>query len=115
MQGQNACLKEMAASGNIKLCWHKLGLREDVLEQKLVIRAVTTDDVIELTAGHKKVRKLLQECKIPPFARPHWPVITDVNNHCIAVANIWVSPSHACPDGVLPVFEQFNLFILEPK
>lgn len=115
MQGQNACLKEMAASGNIKLCWHKLGLREDVLEQKLVIRAVTTDDVIELTAGHKKVRKLLQECKIPPFARPHWPVITDVNNHCIAVANIWVSPSHACPYGVLPVFEQFNLFILEPK
>lgn len=115
MQGQKACLKEMVASGNIKLCWHKLGLREDVLEQKLVIRAVTTDDVIELTAGHKKVRKLLQECKIPPFARPHWPVITDICNRCIAVANIWVSPSHACPDGVLPVFEQFNLFILEPK
>ncbi|MDO4249383.1 MAG: tRNA lysidine(34) synthetase TilS [Neisseria sp.] len=115
MQDEKACLKEMAASGNIKLCWHKLGLREDVLEQKLLIRAVTTDDVIELTAGHKKVRKLLQECKIPPFVRSYWPVITDINNHCIAVANIWVSPSHACPDGVLPVFEQFNLFILEPK
>ena len=115
MTGEDACLKETVATGSIKLCWHKLGLREDVLEQKPVIRAVTTDDIIELTAGHKKVRKLLQECKIPPFARPHWPVIVDVNNRCIAVANIWVSPSHACLGGWLPVFEQFNLFILEPK
>lgn len=98
-----------------KLCREVFGLREDVLAEGGTVRRVNTDDVIELTVGHKKVRKLLQECKIPPFVRHYWPVIINHKGQCIAVANLWVHPDYACLNGVFPYFEKFSCFILEPK
>ncbi|WP_054619471.1 tRNA lysidine(34) synthetase TilS [Neisseria sp. 83E34] len=114
-ENSEASLNTVLEKANFKLCRHLYGLREDVLEQVGNIRAVSTDDMIELTVGHKKVRKLLQECKIPPFVRPYWPVITNQEGQCIAVANLWVNPGYACLNGVVPYFEKFNCFVLEPK
>ncbi|OSI12194.1 tRNA lysidine(34) synthetase TilS [Neisseria canis] len=108
-------LRAVLEAANFKLCRHLYGLREDVLGQVGGVRAVNTDDVVELTVGHKKVRKLLQECKIPPFVRPYWPVITNKEDRCIAVANLWINPSYACLNGVFPYFEKFSCFVLEPK
>ncbi|MDO4642185.1 MAG: tRNA lysidine(34) synthetase TilS [Neisseria sp.] len=110
-----SALKKVLIAANFKLCRHLYGLREDILEHVGRVRQVDTDDVIELTVGHKKVRKLLQECKIPPFVRPYWPVITDQENRCIAVPNLWISPSYACVNGIFPCFEKFCCFVLEPK
>ncbi len=108
-------LKALQDSGCIKFCWHAQGLCEDVLAQGLFVRPVATDDVIELTAGHKKVRKLLQECKIPPFIRPFWPVVINADNECLAVINIRVSMRYATPGGLLPISDEIMGFIMEPK
>lgn len=108
-------LGDSLVAANFNLRRRSYGLCENVLGKKGRVRAVDTDDVIELTVGHKKVRKLLQECKIPPFVRAYWPVITNEENHCIAVANLWVNPSYACLNGIFPCFEKFSCFVLEPK
>ncbi|UOO80767.1 tRNA lysidine(34) synthetase TilS [Uruburuella testudinis] len=91
------------------------GLREEVLNSAGGIRAVAAADVINLAVGRKSVGKILQECKVPPFVRPYWPIVTDSENRCVAIANVWVNVHYGCRNGVLPVFEPFNRFILEPK
>lgn len=114
-ENQGATLREILDKEKFKLCRRLYGLCEDVLGRAGNVRPVATDDVIELTVGHKKVRKLLQECKIPPFVRNYWPVITDEENRCIAVANLWVHPDYVCANGIFPYFEKFSCFVLEPK
>ncbi len=94
---------------------HPFGIREDVLQEIGLIRAVHADDQVLLTVGHKSVRKILQERRIPVFVRKYWPVIVDSENQCIAIANIWVSRHHGCLNGFLPVFEKFNSYSVEPK
>lgn len=108
-------LNTLRDSGCIKFCRQSQGLCEDVLAQDLYIRPVSTDDVIELTVGHKKVRKLLQECRIPPFIRPFWPVVTNADNECLAVVNIRVNMKYAASGGLLPISDKIMGFIMEPK
>lgn len=97
------------------LCRHAFGICEDVLAKKGAVRIVQTDDALLLTVGHKKVRKILQERRIPSFVRKYWPVVVDSQNQCIAIANIWVSRHYGCLNGFLPVFDEFNAYIMEPK
>lgn len=76
---------------------------------------VATGDMLDLTVGRKSVGKILQECRVPPFVRKYWPIVTDSENRCLAIANVWVNVHYGCRNGFLPVFDKFNRFILEPK
>ncbi|OSI08985.1 tRNA(Ile)-lysidine synthase [Neisseria animaloris] len=108
-------LKKILPENGFTLRRNLFGICEELLDGQGCIRAANADDVIALTVGHKSVRKILQECKIPSFVRKYWPIVTDSQNKCLAIANIWVSVHYGCQNGVLPVFDKFNCFVLEPK
>lgn len=113
--GQRGCLDEILTNNGFTLRSNSFGLCKEVLGRIGGVRVVSTDDSLNLTVGRKSVWKILQECRVPPFVRPYWPVVTDSENRCIAIANIWVSVHDGVAGGYLPVFEKFNRFILEPK
>lgn len=63
-------------------------------------RPVSAQDRLPLRGGgHKSVRRLLQERRVPPFLRPLWPVWSDDKNRCLAVAQLAVSPEAAVAGG----------------
>ncbi|OSI15533.1 tRNA lysidine(34) synthetase TilS [Neisseria dentiae] len=108
-------LKNILPENGFTLKPHSFGIREELLNEECMIRAASADDVIQTTVGRKNVWKILQEYKVPPFARRCWPVVADAGNRCAAIANIRVSVHHGSPNGAIPVFDKFNCFVLEPK
>ncbi|MFC3873539.1 tRNA lysidine(34) synthetase TilS [Neisseria musculi] len=108
-------LKNILPENGFTLKPHSFGMCEKLLNEECVIRAANAEDVIQTTIGRKNVWKVLQESKVPPFARRYWPVVADSGNRCAAIANIRVSVHHSSPNGAIPVFDKFNCFILEPK
>ncbi|MDO4693286.1 MAG: tRNA lysidine(34) synthetase TilS [Eikenella sp.] len=63
-------------------------------------RPVSAQDRLPLRGGgHKSVRRLLQERRVPPFLRPLWPVWSDTGNRCLAVAQLAVCPEAAVAGG----------------
>ncbi|MFV2030722.1 tRNA lysidine(34) synthetase TilS [Neisseria sp. S1] len=108
-------LNDILTNNGFTLQHNSFGLSEEMLRQVGMIRVVNTDDSLNLTVGRKSVWKILQECRVPPFLRPYWPIVTDSENRCIAIANIWVSVHDGVAGGSLPVFKKFNRFVLEPK
>lgn len=79
---------------------HTLGLPEAYPDGHW--RCARSDDRIRQRNGHKNLYQLLQERGIPPFMRRIWPVLTDMQDHCIAVANIAVDSELGVPDGLMP-------------
>ncbi|KEQ01484.1 domain of TilS substrate, partial [Snodgrassella alvi SCGC AB-598-J21] len=73
------------------------------------VRQADNEDTIVLRGGRKKVRKLLQERKIPPFMRAVWPVLCDSDNQCIAVINVAISIDRGITDGWMPIMEDLPL------
>lgn len=67
------------------------------------IRPAHKNDCIRTHGGRKAVMRLLQEQGVPKIMRQYWPVITDAQNRCLAVAQIWVDNDIAIADGWLPV------------
>ena len=108
-------LKDMLEENGFTLDRHLFGICEEMLNEECSIRAANTDDVIELAVGCKNVWKILQEYKVPPFARKYWPIVTDSQNRCVAIANILVSVHYGCRNGFMASISKFNRFILEPK
>ncbi|WP_225315146.1 tRNA lysidine(34) synthetase TilS [Neisseria zalophi] len=114
-ENQSGQLKNLLKKNNFTLERYSLGISEEVLNNECIIRAVSTEDVIETAVGHKNVWKVLQEHKVPTFMRKHWPVVINTQNQCIAIANIMVSVHYASLNGFIPYFDKFNRFVLEPK
>lgn len=112
---QQGRLKDIIQKNSFTLDRHSFGLCEEVLDSLCIIRSANADDAIELAVGRKNVWKILQERKIPPFARRYWPVVIDSQNRCVAIANILVNVHYGCRNGSMVVFSKFNQFILEPK
>lgn len=108
-------LKNILIENGFTLKPHSFGICDEVLNQEGVLRAANADDVIAMTVGRKSVWKILQEHHIPPFVRSYWPVVADGGNRCAAIANLWVSVHHGCPNGTIPVFDKFNCFVSEQK
>ena len=108
-------LNNILTNNGFTLRTHSFGLSEEVLAQFGTVRPISTDEVINLTVGRKSVRKILQECGVLPFVRPYWPIVTDGENRCVAIANVWVNVHYGVAGGKLPVCEKINRFILEPK
>ncbi len=114
-KNQPGRLNNLLTENGFTLRRHSFGLSEEMLNSVGRVRAVATGDMLDLTVGRKSVGKILQECRVPPFVRKYWPIVTDSENRCLAIANVWVNVHYGCRNGFLPVFDKFNRFILEPK
>lgn len=86
---------------------HPFGLAET--DAAWIVRQADNEDTIVLRGGRKKVRKLLQERKIPPFMRTVWPVLCDSDNQCAAVINVAVDIDRGVTDGWMPIMEDLPL------
>ncbi len=48
--------------------------------------------------GHRPVKKLLQELGVPPWRRPHVPLVWDGEN-LVAVGSAWITPAYRARQG----------------
>lgn len=90
----------------------KFGVNKKFLESNWSIRFVNKQDIISTKIGNKKVYKLLQESKVPPFLRKIWPVIVDENNICIILIGIAININYiiSSNDKFLPNIELIDLY-----
>ncbi|WP_239374401.1 tRNA lysidine(34) synthetase TilS [Snodgrassella gandavensis] len=94
---------QLSAADYLQWKRHSFGLAEIAAEW--TVRQAHTQDTIVLRGGRKKVKKLLQERKIPPFMRAVWPVLCDSNNQCVAVINVAVATDIGVVNGWMPFME----------
>lgn len=89
------------------LLWkkHCLGLPESLMKAGLNMSSRQGGEEIALNVGTKSVKKILQEAKIPPFLREHWPLLFTTDNQCIAVVDVCVSIKYGCKGGYLPYWQ----------
>lgn len=95
--------------GYLKWQCHNFGLAE--ITEEWTVRQADALDTIVLKGGRKKVKKLLQERKIPPFMRAVWPVLCDADNHCIAVINVAVAADIGVADGWMPLVQDLPVML----
>ncbi|ASK28579.1 tRNA lysidine(34) synthetase TilS [Neisseria chenwenguii] len=119
---QTAFWKKTALTGRLKdilmqtgfvLKPHPQGLPESVLNEDGIIRCVGGGDMLRINGRQKPVKKLLQESHILPFVRKKWPIITRMDNTCLAVGNLKVSQDFQTANGFLPVCEELNQYLRE--
>ncbi|MCO6515708.1 MAG: tRNA lysidine(34) synthetase TilS [Snodgrassella sp.] len=101
-----AC-RQLVAAHYLQWNRHSFGLAEIIAEW--TVRQVHVQDTIVLRGGRKKVKKLLQERKIPPFMRAVWPVLCDSNNQCVAVINVAVATDIGVVNGWMPFMEDLPI------
>ncbi|MCP2041613.1 tRNA(Ile)-lysidine synthase [Neisseria sp. HSC-16F19] len=91
------------------LLWqpHRFGL--PAVPEQAVWRCVQRDDVLQRANGRKNIRQLLQERGIVPFMRRIWPVLTDTDGRCLAVANIAVDSELGVADGWMPYCDRLPI------
>ncbi|WP_416192615.1 tRNA lysidine(34) synthetase TilS [Neisseria sp. CCUG12390] len=106
-------LKDILLENGFVLKPCRYGLSEQTLMQAGGIRKIDGNDKIRLGMINKSVRKLLQEKHILPSVRSIWPVITNVENQCLAVANLTANQDFWAFDGFLPVYEPFERYFTE--
>lgn len=106
-------LKDILLQSGFVLKPHRYGLSEKALLQQGRVRQVNAADKVRLGAYNKSVKKLLQENHILPSVRKIWPIITNSDNHCLAVANLTANQDFQAFDGFLPVYEPFERFFTE--
>lgn len=108
-------LKELLSDCGLVWKPHAQGLPESVLQENVMVRAAVGSDVIRLAGGSKPVKKVLQERHILPPVRGYWPIITNEAGECLAVANLCVATNQRAVHGFLPVFPEWEQYILELK
>lgn len=88
-------------SGSLSAEWQAAayGLPESLIRHGHWRPASAQDRLPLRGSGHKSVRRLLQERRVPPFLRPLWPVWSDAENRCLAVAQLAVCPETAVAGG----------------
>ncbi|MDO4998511.1 MAG: tRNA lysidine(34) synthetase TilS [Neisseria sp.] len=113
---QDACRLQSLWQGQDGWCLMpaKNGLSAADLAKVNSIRAVNKNDVIELNIGRKNIMQLLQEHKVAPIFRPHFLALFDENGECMAVNSLRVAAKYSSENGVLPIFEPQNNWILKP-
>lgn len=98
---------QLMKAGYLEWRCHNFGLVE--IADEWTVRQVDVQDTIVLKGGRKKVKKLLQERKIPPFMRAVWPVLCDADNHCIAVINVAVAANVGVANGWMPLMQDLPI------
>lgn len=106
-------LKDILQENGFVLKRHRYGLSEEALLQQGWVRQVAAGDKIRLGVHNKSVKKLLQEHHILPSVRKIWPIITNTDNQCLAVANLMANHDFQAFDGFLPFYEPFERYFTE--
>lgn len=106
-------LKDILQANGFVLKPHPFGLSESALMQQGSIRYFGDNDAVKWVCGDKSVKKVLQESHILPLVRKKWPIITNADGVCLAVANLKAHKDFADAAGLLPVFEPFQQYIAE--
>ncbi|PSJ81395.1 tRNA lysidine(34) synthetase TilS [Neisseria iguanae] len=106
-------LKDILLANGFTLKPHHFGLSEQTLMNVGIVRKMTNNDVIKLEIGHKSTKKMLQECHVLPSVRKIWPIITNADNICLAIANLKINQDFRAVDGFLPVYEPLTEHITE--
>lgn len=109
----SGCLKNICMANSITWQTAAWGLSPDVLSQTAHLRAVQSNDTLPMKTGRKAIKKIFQEYAVPPFLRPHYPVLLDENGVCLAVVGLAVNQRMAVPNGILPTCEQLTPFLLK--
>lgn len=104
-----------AISGECGIGWHtqRQGLPETVLTQTASIRSAQAHDVLPMKQGRKSIHKIFQEWGVPPFLRPHYPVVVAETGECLAVVGLAVNQRVAVANGLMPKCEQLGRFMLK--
>ncbi|MCP1660813.1 tRNA lysidine(34) synthetase TilS [Neisseria perflava] len=113
--GLKGRLKDVLQENGFVLQPCEAGWDGSVLITEGIIRSVDNTDSIFLGFGHKSVKKLLQESHILPFVRKKWPIITNADGECLAVANLRTSKDFRASPGVLPVYQPLSVYLGEPN
>lgn len=69
-------------------------------------------DTLPLPHGRKKISRLLQEKKVPPFMRALWPLWVSERHGCLAAANLQTHCGLSVPNGWQAHTEELEKFIL---
>lgn len=95
--------RQLMTAGHIQWVRKEFGLTK--IPSDYVLRQMTIKDTIAMRGIHKNVRKLLQECRIPPFLRRIWPVLCDAEDRCVAVVNVAVKTELGVANGWVPLIK----------
>lgn len=104
-------LKDLAGQDGWQLEKTSVGLPASLLENPVCVRPMASGDVLTFANGRKKAGRVLQECHIPPFLRPYWPVLADEENRCLALAGLRTDDKLSVRNGWLPVYRPLMRFI----
>ncbi|WP_238480164.1 tRNA lysidine(34) synthetase TilS [Eikenella glucosivorans] len=89
------------------------GLPENLIRPDSGIwRTPEPGDTLPLPHGRKKVGRLLQEKKVPPFMRALWPLWASEQHGCLAAANLQTHCKLSVPNGWQAHAEELEPFIL---
>ena len=89
------------------------GLPENLIQPDSGIwRTPQPGDTLPLPHGRKKISRLLQEKKVPPFMRALWPLWVHGQHGCLAAANLQTHCRLSVPNGWQAQSEDLNPFIL---
>lgn len=89
------------------------GLPENLIQPDSGIwRTPQPSDTLPLPHGRKKISRLLQEKKVPPFMRALWPLWVHEQHGCLAAANLQTHCRLSVPNGWQAQAEELNPFIL---
>lgn len=95
--------------------WHpaRHGLPENLIQPDSGYwRTPKPGDTLPLPNGNKKITRLLQEKKIPPFMRASWPLWISTQHGCLAAANLQTHYHLSVPKGWQAQAEALSGFIL---
>ncbi|WP_225748438.1 tRNA lysidine(34) synthetase TilS [Eikenella sp. Marseille-P7795] len=89
------------------------GLPENLIRPASGIwRTPEPGDTLPLPHGRKKISRLLQEKKVPPFMRALWPLWANEQHGCLAAANLQTHCKLSVPNGWQARAEELEPFIL---
>ncbi|WP_245636552.1 tRNA lysidine(34) synthetase TilS [Eikenella longinqua] len=89
------------------------GLPENLIRPESGIwRTPEPGDILPLPHGRKKISRLLQEKKVPPFMRALWPLWANEQHGCLAAANLQTHCKLSVPNGWQARAEELEPFIL---
>ena len=69
----------------------------------LIVRTRRGGETLRTEAGTRAVKALFQQARIPPWLRPHWPLLFD-GASLVAVPNLCLAASASTPDGWTPIW-----------
>ena len=86
------------SGGQLSIQSSEVGLAKG-LRVKIRTRQPGDRIMIQHRGGHVTLKKWMNEQRVPPWLRDHWPIIT-VGSHIIAIPGLWLDPNYLSEGGL---------------